>query len=132
MQLTYVAQDPVPNQRICLRGENSTVIANDTLTFRSAGTDTEVTYTADFSFTGIARFVAPLLRPAFTRSATRPRRAWLWPWPGCEACPGQEISPVTPRSRAKVWPRGLGERRKTGLWAHQLVRRFGVGCVREG
>ena len=66
-QLTYVVQDLVPNQRICLRGENSTVIANDTMTFRAAGEDTEVTYTADFTFKGIARLVAPLLRPAFTR-----------------------------------------------------------------
>ncbi len=70
-QLTYVVQDLVPNQRICLRGENSTVIAHDTMTFRAAGADTEVTYTADFSFKGIARLVAPLLRPAFTRLGNR-------------------------------------------------------------
>ena len=65
-QLTYVVQDLVPNQRISLRGENKTVIVNDTMTFRAVGEYTEVTYTADFTFKGIVRVVAPLLRPAFT------------------------------------------------------------------
>jgi uncharacterized protein YndB with AHSA1/START domain len=91
-QLTYVVQDLVPNQRIALRGENATVIAHDTMTFREVAPatasdstvapatasdstvvdstvvdSTEVTYTADFTFKGIARFVAPLMKPAFTR-----------------------------------------------------------------
>jgi uncharacterized protein YndB with AHSA1/START domain len=71
-QLTYVVQDLVPNQRIALRGENKTVIAEDTMTFREVGDDaeatqTEVTYTADFTFKGLTKFVAPLMKPAFTR-----------------------------------------------------------------
>ena len=71
-QLTYVVQDLVPNRRIALRGENKTVIAQDTMTFREVGSDpaaaqTEVTYTADFTFKGITKFVAPLMKPAFTR-----------------------------------------------------------------
>ncbi|MEP6761530.1 MAG: SRPBCC family protein [Sporichthyaceae bacterium] len=66
-QLTYVLQELVPNRRIALRGENATVIAHDTMTFRPVGTGTEVTYTADFTFKGIARIVAPFLRPAFAR-----------------------------------------------------------------
>ncbi len=66
-QLTYVVQELVPNQRISLRGENKTVIAHDTMTFRATGNDTEVTYTADFTFKGIARLIAPLMKPAFTR-----------------------------------------------------------------
>jgi uncharacterized protein YndB with AHSA1/START domain len=80
-QLTYVMQDLVPNQRIALRGENATVVAHDTMTFRTFQTfrtaqgtasataidSTEVTYTADFTFKGIARLVAPLMKPAFTR-----------------------------------------------------------------
>ena len=66
-QITYVVQEVVPNQRIGLRGENSTVIAHDTMTFRAAGGGTEVTYTADFTFKGLARLVAPFLRPAFAR-----------------------------------------------------------------
>jgi uncharacterized protein YndB with AHSA1/START domain len=71
-QLTYVVVDLVPNRHIALRGENKSVIAHDTMTFRETGSDdgatrTEVTYTADFTFKGITKIVAPLLRPAFTR-----------------------------------------------------------------
>ncbi len=66
-QLTYVMLDLVPNKRIALRGENSTVIAYDTMTFREVDSQTEVTYTADFTFKGITKFVAPLLKPAFTK-----------------------------------------------------------------
>jgi uncharacterized protein YndB with AHSA1/START domain len=76
-RLTYVVVDLVPNERIALRGENATVIAHDTMTFRATDggarsngavvTCTEVTYTADFTFKGSSRIVAPLMRPAFTR-----------------------------------------------------------------
>jgi uncharacterized protein YndB with AHSA1/START domain len=66
-QLIYVLQELVPNERIALRGENETVVAHDTMTFRPVGTGTEVTYVADFAFKGIARVIAPLLRPAFAR-----------------------------------------------------------------
>lgn len=71
-QLTYVVQELVPNQRIALRGENKTVIAHDTMSFRevaggAAATSTEVTYTADFTFKGVTRIFAPFLRPAFER-----------------------------------------------------------------
>lgn len=66
-ELTYVVVDLVPNERISLRGENKTVIADDTMTFREANGATEVTYTANFSFKGITRFMAPLLKPAFTK-----------------------------------------------------------------
>ena len=70
-QLTYVVQELVPNQRISLRGKNTTVIAHDTMTFRQTENGTEVTYTADFAFKGIARLLAPLLRPAFNRLGDR-------------------------------------------------------------
>jgi uncharacterized protein YndB with AHSA1/START domain len=71
-QLTYVVQDLVPNRRIALRGENKTVIAEDTMTFSEVGSDpalsqTEVTYTADFTFKGINKLIAPFMKPAFTR-----------------------------------------------------------------
>jgi hypothetical protein len=67
-QLTYVVQELVHNQRIALRGENKTVIAHDTMTFRATSDDcTEVTYTADFTFKGMVRLFAPLLKPAFER-----------------------------------------------------------------
>ena len=70
-QLTYVVQELVPNQRISLRGENTTVIAHDTMTFRETEKGTEVTYTADFAFKGVARLLAPMLRPAFNRLGDR-------------------------------------------------------------
>jgi hypothetical protein len=66
-RLTYVVEDLVPNRHISLRGENKTVIAHDTMTFREAGGQTEVTYTADFTFKGITKLIAPLMKPAFTR-----------------------------------------------------------------
>jgi carbon monoxide dehydrogenase subunit G len=70
-ELRYTVQELLPSQRIQLRGENKTVISTDTLTFRPAGTQTEVTYTAEFTFKGPARYLAPLLRPALTRLASQ-------------------------------------------------------------
>ena len=66
-QLTYVVRELVPGERIRLQGENQTVIATDTMSFRAAETGTEVTYAAEFTFKGPARFLAPLLRPALER-----------------------------------------------------------------
>ena len=66
-QLTYIVREFVPGQRIRLRGQNKTVTAVDTMTFRSVEAGTEVTYTAEFTFKGPARLLAPLLRPAFER-----------------------------------------------------------------
>jgi Polyketide cyclase / dehydrase and lipid transport len=66
-QLTYVVDEFVNHQLIQLRGENKTVIAVDILTFRSVPSGTEVTYAAEFTFKGLSRFVAPLLKPAFER-----------------------------------------------------------------
>jgi hypothetical protein len=66
-QLTYVVNELVDRQLIQIRGENKTVTAVDTLTFRPVPSGTEVTYTAQFTFKGPSRFVAPLLMPAFER-----------------------------------------------------------------
>ena len=66
-QLTYIVGEFIPGKRIQLRGENKTVIAVDTMTFRSIDAGTEVTYTAEFTFKGPARLLAPLLKPAFER-----------------------------------------------------------------
>jgi uncharacterized protein YndB with AHSA1/START domain len=70
-QLTYVVREFVPGERIRLRGENKTVTAVDTMTFRSVDAGTEVTYTAEFTFKGPSRLLAPLLRPAFERLGTK-------------------------------------------------------------
>ena len=71
-QLTYVVEDLVPNRHIALRGENATVIAHDSMVFRESSNgagviSTEVTYTGDFTFKGIARLLAPFMKPSFTR-----------------------------------------------------------------
>src|SRR4051812_1542368 len=65
--LTYVVEELVANERIRLRGESETVVSVDTMTFRRNGPRTEVTYTAEFTFKGLGRVVAPLLKPAFMR-----------------------------------------------------------------
>lgn len=70
-ELHYVVEELVPGQRIRLRAENKTLTSVDTMTFRQAGTGTEVTYTADFAFKGAARYLAPLLRPALARLGDR-------------------------------------------------------------
>jgi uncharacterized protein YndB with AHSA1/START domain len=72
-ELTYVVEERQENQRIVLRGENATVVAHDTMRFDAvptgAGPDlgTRVTYTAEFEFKGLSRFVAPLLAPALKK-----------------------------------------------------------------
>ncbi len=66
-QLTYIVREFIPGQRIQLRGENKTVTAVDTMTFRSVKAGTEVTYLAEFTFKGLPRLLTPLLRPAFER-----------------------------------------------------------------
>lgn len=70
-QLIYVIEELVEQKLIRLRGSNPTVTAIDTMTFRPVESGTEVSYTAEFAFGGPARFVAPLLRPAFERLANR-------------------------------------------------------------
>ena len=64
-QLAYIVREFIPSERIRLRGENKTVIAVDTMTFRSVEAGTEVIYTAEFTFKTPVRLLAPLLRPAF-------------------------------------------------------------------
>jgi len=66
-QLTYIVSDFVPGERIQLRGQNKTLTAVDTMTFRRIEAGTEVTYTAEFTFRGPSRLLAPLLKPAFDR-----------------------------------------------------------------
>ncbi len=70
-QLTYVVRSFVPAQRVQFRGENKTIIAVDTMSFRSVDGGTEVTYQAEFTVKGPSRLLAPLLRPAFERLGTK-------------------------------------------------------------
>lgn len=66
-QLTYVVTEKRRPESITLRGYNASVVALDTMTFEPAGTGTRVTYTADFTFKGVAKLAAPFLRPAFKK-----------------------------------------------------------------
>ena len=69
-QLTYVVRDFIPRKLVQLCGENKTVSAVDTMTFRAVDAATEVTYTAEFTFKGPLRLFAPLLMVAFDRLGT--------------------------------------------------------------
>ena len=66
-ELTYVVERLVPLQELALRGENKTVVAHDTMTFRETSAGTEVNYLAEFEFKGLAKYLAPLLAPAFKK-----------------------------------------------------------------
>lgn len=66
-ELTYVVERLVPSQEIALRGENKTVVAHDTMTFRELDGGTEVVYRAEFELQGVAKMSAPLLLPAFKK-----------------------------------------------------------------
>ena len=70
-QLTYIVRDFIPGKRVQLCGENKTVIAVNTMTFRTVNAATEVTYTAEFTFKGPSRLLAPLLGAAFDRLGTK-------------------------------------------------------------
>ena len=66
-ELTYEVVQHQPDYRFALRGENSSVIANDTMEISRSGEGSTVTYTADFEFKGIGKLVAPLLKPALKK-----------------------------------------------------------------
>ena len=67
-ELTYVVTEHEPPTRLALRGENKTVVANDTMTLApTSGGGTQVTYRAVFTFKGAARILAPFTAPAFRR-----------------------------------------------------------------
>ena len=60
--LTYEVVEHRPDSLFALRGENATVVANDTMEIAPAGEGSRVTYTADFEFKGFGKLVAPLLK----------------------------------------------------------------------
>ncbi|KGN37120.1 SRPBCC family protein [Knoellia subterranea] len=66
-ELTYEVTALEPDRRIALRGTNQSLVAHDVMTFAGDERRTSVTYEATFTFTGVARLVAPLLGPAFRK-----------------------------------------------------------------
>jgi hypothetical protein len=61
-ELTYELVERDAPRLVVLRGENATVISTDHILIQSADSGTEVLYTAQFEFKGLARFAEPLLR----------------------------------------------------------------------
>src|SRR5690606_19829282 len=65
--LPYEVTALEPGRTFALRGENKTLGAHGVMTFGRHGQRTEATYEATCTFKGLARFVAPLLAPAFKK-----------------------------------------------------------------
>ncbi|QBR92242.1 SRPBCC family protein [Nocardioides euryhalodurans] len=66
-ELRYTVVDHVPHALVRLRGENKTVTAIDTMEIAAVGDGSSVTYTADFTFKGVAKLVTPFLGGAFKK-----------------------------------------------------------------
>ncbi|WP_206685771.1 SRPBCC family protein [Kribbella qitaiheensis] len=66
-ELEYVVQQLEADRIFQLRGDNKTVTALDTMTFRDTGAGTEVTYRAEFEFKGVTRLLEPLFRGQFKK-----------------------------------------------------------------
>ncbi len=66
-ELTYEVVEHRPDSRFALRGENSSVVAHDTMDIAPLGEGSKVSYTADFEFKGLGRLIAPLLAPALKK-----------------------------------------------------------------
>jgi uncharacterized protein YndB with AHSA1/START domain len=66
-ELTYVVTALEPDRLIAWTGENKSVISDDKITLTPSGTGTEVTYVAEFTFKGPAKYVGPLLKPALDK-----------------------------------------------------------------
>jgi hypothetical protein len=61
-ELTYVVEEFEPYHVFVVKGSNTTVTSVDTMRLSAVGGGTEVSYTAEFSFSGAARWLEPLLR----------------------------------------------------------------------
>lgn len=68
-ELTYVTLDLQPDRLVVMRGENSSVIAVDTMSIspQRDGAGTVLVYEADFTFTGLAKLATPFLRGPLTQ-----------------------------------------------------------------
>ena len=68
-QLTYVVKDLVVDERFVVVGSNKTVTSTDRIEINPRPGGAEVIYTATFEFSGVARWLEPLLRPPIGRLA---------------------------------------------------------------
>jgi hypothetical protein len=67
--LTYTVQTFDPAKHLVLKGENKTVQSIDDMSFSGSDTGSELTYTARFTFKGLARLAEPLLHKAINKLA---------------------------------------------------------------
>ena len=65
--LTYVVTALEQDRLIAWKGENKSVISDDTITLTPSGSGTEVSYVAEFTFKGAAKYLGLLLTPAVNR-----------------------------------------------------------------
>ena len=70
-ELTYQIVEHDPPHAVTFRGENSTVVSRDRITFESTAGGTRVTYDADLAPKGLLRIADPLLALAFNRVGER-------------------------------------------------------------
>ena len=63
--LTYRIVEYDPPRAVTFRGESSTVVSQDTITFEKLAEGTRVTYDADLALKGLLGIADPLLRLAF-------------------------------------------------------------------
>lgn len=66
-ELRYTVIEHQAPSRFALRGVNKTVTATDTMVIEPHGTGSRVTYTADFTFKGVAKLVTPFMGKAFKK-----------------------------------------------------------------
>jgi carbon monoxide dehydrogenase subunit G len=69
--LTYRIVEYDPPHAVTFRGENSTIISLDRITFEPSDGGTRVTYDADLALKGPFKLAAPLLGVAFKRVGDR-------------------------------------------------------------
>ncbi|MBM6402338.1 SRPBCC family protein [Phycicoccus sonneratiae] len=70
VELEYTTEE-VSEPRFVIVGRNETTMSHDTITVRPEGSGSVVTYRADFEFTGLARFIAPIMTPLLGRLGDR-------------------------------------------------------------
>lgn len=69
--LTYRIVEYEPPSAVTFRGESSTVVSLDRITFESSNGGTRITYDADLALKGALKLADPLLRVAFKRVGDR-------------------------------------------------------------
>ena len=69
--LTYRIVEYNPPSAVTFRGESSTVVSLDRITFEPSSGGTRITYDADLALKGALKLADPLLRVAFKRVGAR-------------------------------------------------------------